>query len=187
MPASFFGLLPSHDHLAEDVHGDHGERQQNGGSPPGGREGHTAEHIADPAEYRHGDQGSVDDERLHQDDDNEHPHETGVQLQILKDVKAVAAHVEGVEQGTPDEQHEIGGELLLRAGKEAVKERHFQEDKAQRRQPQAHGDDLGHHGLADNALIPAAGRLGHIPLLGGLIAQHDGAQAVHASCSAPIT
>ena len=32
MPASFFGLLPSHDHLAEDVHGDHGERQQNGGS-----------------------------------------------------------------------------------------------------------------------------------------------------------
>ena len=26
--------------------------------------------------------GSVDDERLHQDDDNEHPHETGVQLQI---------------------------------------------------------------------------------------------------------
>lgn len=54
MPASFFGLLPSHDHLAEDVHGDHGERQAEWRQPTRRREGHSAEHIADPAEYRTG-------------------------------------------------------------------------------------------------------------------------------------
>ena len=126
-----------------------------------------------------GEKRCIDDGRHDENDAAPDPQESRICPEIAEDAEAARPHVKPVHQRGQYEQQEIRRVLLRLPRKARGKNRLREEDKAEQHEPCPHPENLRRHRRADDARIAATRLLVHIALMGGLVAEHDSAEAVH--------